>query len=106
MQAKQPKPSKNRSVTEHYDNANLKMTGEMRDGEMHGRWQWFRRDGSLMREGEFEIGKQVGIWRTFDRTGQLVKETNFSAKPAPAGKRANSKVLPKKSDNTKSARER
>jgi antitoxin component YwqK of YwqJK toxin-antitoxin module len=45
---------------------------------MHGAWEFFRRDGSLMRSGEFELGKQVGTWKTFDRKGKVVKETDFS----------------------------
>jgi antitoxin component YwqK of YwqJK toxin-antitoxin module len=47
------------------------------DGVMHGDWQFFRLDGSLMRSGTFDRGRQVGVWRTFDRTGHLVKETTF-----------------------------
>jgi len=45
---------------------------------MHGFWEFFRKDGSLMRSGSFYEGKQNGVWKTFDRTGKLVKETNFS----------------------------
>jgi len=41
---------------------------------MHGPWEFFRKDGSLMRSGEFNRGIQVGIWRTFDRSGNLVSE--------------------------------
>jgi hypothetical protein len=47
------------------------------DGEMHGAWEFFRKDGSVMRTGEFDRGRQVGVWRTFDRAGRLVKETGF-----------------------------
>ena len=45
---------------------------------MHGFWEFFRKDGSLMRSGSFDNGKQVGAWKTFDRDGKLVKETNFN----------------------------
>ena len=48
-----------------------------RDVEMHGAWEWYRLDGSLMRTGASDRGRQVGPWRTFDHAGQLVKETNF-----------------------------
>jgi antitoxin component YwqK of YwqJK toxin-antitoxin module len=44
---------------------------------MHGPWEFFRKDGSLMRSGEFNLGIQVGIWRTFDRAGNLVIEKSF-----------------------------
>lgn len=53
------------------------MQGQHFDGEMHGDWEWYRTDGSVMRTGRFDRGKQVGVWRTFARSGQLVKETDF-----------------------------
>ncbi len=46
---------------------------------MHGHWEFYRKDGSLMRSGEFDMERQIGIWRTFDREGKLVKETNFGS---------------------------
>lgn len=44
-------------------------------GEMHGFWEFFRIDGSLMRSGSFEHGQQTGEWKTFARDGSLVKTT-------------------------------
>jgi antitoxin component YwqK of YwqJK toxin-antitoxin module len=44
---------------------------------MHGEWQFFRKDGSLMRSGSFNRGVQVGAWKTFARDGRPVKETDF-----------------------------
>lgn len=43
---------------------------------MHGAWEWFRTDGSLMRTG-LDRGRQIGTWRTSDRAGRVVKETTF-----------------------------
>jgi hypothetical protein len=48
---------------------------------MHGKWEFLRKDRSVMRAGEFDRGRQVGVWWTFDRTGRLVKETDFSKRP-------------------------
>ena len=62
---------------EHYDNGVVKLRGAHLDGEMHGEWAFYRRDGSLMRSGVFERGRQIGTWRTYDRSGALVKETVF-----------------------------
>jgi predicted small metal-binding protein len=62
---------------EHYDNGAVKLTGFHLDGEMHGPWSFYRRDGSLMRTGAFDRGKQLGTWRTYDRSGTVVKETSF-----------------------------
>ena len=62
----------------HYPNGAVKFRGSLVDGEMHGAWEFYRTDGSLMRAGQFDRGKQVGVWRTYDRTGAVVKETDFS----------------------------
>jgi antitoxin component YwqK of YwqJK toxin-antitoxin module len=51
--------------------------GFVLDGQMHGEWEFLRKDGSVMRSGAFDRGRQVGVWRTFDQTGRLVKETRF-----------------------------
>jgi antitoxin component YwqK of YwqJK toxin-antitoxin module len=63
-----------------YDNGLPRFKGEYLDGLMHGYWEFYRKDGSLMRSGEFDLEVQVGIWKTFDREGKLVKETNFKAR--------------------------
>lgn len=75
MKADQPIPA-----IEHYENGQIRFRGANLDGEMHGAWEFFRRDGSLLRAGEFERGRQVGSWRTFDRQGRLVKETDFGGR--------------------------
>lgn len=62
-----------------YDNGNPRFTGETVDGQMHGPWQFFRRDGSLMRAGSFDRGVQVGVWTTYARDGRVVKETTFAS---------------------------
>jgi len=62
----------------YYGTGALQSRGFTLDGQMHGDWEFFRTDGSLMRSGSFDRGRQVGIWRTFDRSGRLVKETDFS----------------------------
>ena len=64
-------------AADRYDNGQPRFEGSHLDGEMHGPWAFFRRDGSVMRTGRFERGRQVGTWRTFDRAGSLVKETSF-----------------------------
>jgi antitoxin component YwqK of YwqJK toxin-antitoxin module len=61
----------------HYDTGAVRYRGFLLDGEMHGEWEFLRKDGSLMRTGSFDRGRQVGVWRTFDRKGKVVKETSF-----------------------------
>ena len=65
----------------HYPNGVVKMKGFHLDDEMHGEWEWYRTDGTVMRTGQFDRGRQIGTWRTFDRSGRLVKETDFSKRP-------------------------
>ena len=60
-----------------YPNGLPRFKGEYLDGLMHGYWEFYRADGSLMRTGSFDREKQVGVWKTFARDGALVKETNF-----------------------------
>ena len=62
----------------HYDDGSVRSRGFQLDGEMHGDWEFLRRDGSVMRAGAFDRGRQIGVWRTFDRAGRVVKETDFS----------------------------
>jgi antitoxin component YwqK of YwqJK toxin-antitoxin module len=44
---------------------------------MHGYWEFYRKDGSLMRSGTFDEDKQVGSWTTYARDGSAVKVTDF-----------------------------
>lgn len=60
-----------------YENGLPRFKGETLEGKMHGFWQFFRKDGSLMRAGSFDQDRQVGIWVTYDRQGHTVKETDF-----------------------------
>jgi antitoxin component YwqK of YwqJK toxin-antitoxin module len=62
----------------YYDTGAVRYRGFRLDDRMHGRWEFLRKDGSLMRAGVFDRGQQVGVWRTFDRAGKVVKATDFS----------------------------
>jgi antitoxin component YwqK of YwqJK toxin-antitoxin module len=72
-----PEPSSSSIETVRYPNGSVKFTGAHLDGEMHGPWEFYRTDGSLMRAGAFDRGRQIGVWRTYDRTGRVIKETRF-----------------------------
>ena len=61
----------------HYDTGAVRYRGSRLDGEMHGEWEFLRKDGSVMRRGAFDRGRQVGVWRTYDRAGKVVKETQL-----------------------------
>jgi antitoxin component YwqK of YwqJK toxin-antitoxin module len=74
------KTSKPTPDVAYYEDGGVRYRGFQLDGEMHGEWEFLRKDGSVMRNGKFERGRQVGVWRTFDRSGKVVKETAFPAK--------------------------
>jgi len=74
-----PTTSKATPDIAYYDDGGVRYRGFQLEGQMHGAWEFFRKDGSLMRSGRFEHGQQVGVWKTLDRRGAVVKETDFSS---------------------------
>jgi uncharacterized protein YdhG (YjbR/CyaY superfamily) len=60
-------PKKSGEYLDFYDNGHLKSKGKYKDGLMHGNWEFYRRDGSLMRAGRLDKGEPVGKWETFVR---------------------------------------
>ena len=67
----------------YYDTGALRNRGFRLDGQMHGAWEFLRKDGSVMRTGAFDRGQQIGVWRTYDRAGNVVKETDFAKARTP-----------------------
>jgi uncharacterized protein YdhG (YjbR/CyaY superfamily) len=72
-------PKKTGEFLEFYGNGVLKASGKMKNNALHGDWQWFRKDGVIMRSGSFKTGKQVGVWITYDQKGKPYKKTNFGS---------------------------
>ena len=70
-------PKKNGTFVEYYKNGGIKAKGKYKGSKMHGKWEFYRMDGSLMRSGAFTNGSQSGTWITFDAKGKKVKETKF-----------------------------
>ena len=64
--------------SQFYENGLPRFNGDYLNGKMHGYWEFYRKDGSLMRSGNFDEEQQIGVWKTFARDGSLVKETTFS----------------------------
>jgi len=65
-------------VDRHKDGS-IKAKGHMKDGELAGYWEWFRKGGTKMRSGCFENGKQVGESTTYDVQGKIVKVTKMKS---------------------------
>ena len=69
-------PKKNGQVREFYRNGVLKAKGRLdAEGNLHGHWEWWRSDGSLMRTGSFRNGARTGAWLTYD--GAEVTTTRY-----------------------------
>ena len=45
--------------TDLHKDGSLKAKGTTRDGALDGYWEWFRKDGTLLRSGHFEMGRQA-----------------------------------------------
>lgn len=66
--------------TEYHKDGSLWARGPMRDGQPHGYWEWFRKDGTKLRSGHFDKGTQTGVWTTYDKTGAVYKVTTIKPK--------------------------
>lgn len=75
-------PERKKQV-DYYDNGNVRFQGLEVDGKPDGQWEFFRRDGSIMRSGHFKAGEQVGEWVTYDRKGKVKKISQLN-KASPA----------------------
>jgi uncharacterized protein YdhG (YjbR/CyaY superfamily) len=60
-------PRSSGEFMEFYDNGFLKAKGKYREGQMHGYWEFYRRDGSIMRSGKLSHDEPVGEWTTYPR---------------------------------------
>ena len=63
--------------THHHKDGSVRAKGWLRDGQLDGYWEWFRKDGTLMRSGHFDMGAQVGEWTTYDAKGEVYKVTRM-----------------------------
>jgi uncharacterized protein YdhG (YjbR/CyaY superfamily) len=61
-------PKASGEFMEFYDNGFLKAKGKYREGQMHGYWEFYRRDGSIMRSGKLSHDQPIGEWTTYPRT--------------------------------------
>jgi uncharacterized protein YdhG (YjbR/CyaY superfamily) len=70
-------PKRNGEYLEFYGNGVLKARGKYKGEALHGDWQWFRKNGTIMRSGSFKSGVQVETWTTYDQAGKVYKVTQF-----------------------------
>lgn len=60
-----------------YPNGKKKMTGKYKDGERHGVWSSWYRDGSLQSEMRYKDGKRHGFYKTWYPNGNLRYEGRY-----------------------------
>ena len=68
-----------RERIDRHKDGSIKARGRVVDDVLTGYWEWFRKDGTLMRSGYFRDGKQVGEWTTYDDQGRIVKVTRMKS---------------------------
>jgi uncharacterized protein YdhG (YjbR/CyaY superfamily) len=74
--AKSKKESKSEYIKYHNDGT-IWAKGTMIGDKPDGYWQFFRKDGVIMRSGYFDKGKQTGEWTTYDKKGKVYKVTKI-----------------------------
>jgi hypothetical protein len=57
--------------THHHKDGSLWARGQMLGGQMHGPWEFFRKDCTKLRSGSFDHGEQT----TYDKAGKPYKTT-------------------------------
>jgi hypothetical protein len=62
---------------EYFVDGQVKATGPMKDGVLHGNWSWYRRDATLLRTGQFRLGLQVGTWTSYTADGTPARTTQY-----------------------------
>ena len=75
------------SVGYHADGA-IWNKGQTLDGQMHGYWEFFRKDGTIMRSGHFCQGEEFGARTTYDKAGKVYKVTQIKPDKAAVKKKA------------------
>ncbi len=64
-----------KEVIRYHKNGNIWCRGQMVGDQMHGYWEWFTKDGKIMRSGYYHLGNQVGEWKTYDKKGRVLSVT-------------------------------
>jgi antitoxin component YwqK of YwqJK toxin-antitoxin module len=71
-----------RERIDYHGDGSVRARGKEAGGQLHGYWEWFRKDGTRMRSGHFEHGVKTGEWITYDKDGGVYKVTKIKSKPA------------------------
>jgi len=69
--------SARKKFIKYHNDGTIWAKGHMAGNKPDGYFEWFRKDGTMMRSGYFSKGKQVGRWTTYDKKGGIVKITTI-----------------------------
>jgi len=72
-----PKKSNGKVSIKYHNDGSVWAKGKMVNSTPEGYWEWFRKDGVIMRSGYFQKGKQTGEWTTYDKSGKVYKVTKM-----------------------------
>jgi antitoxin component YwqK of YwqJK toxin-antitoxin module len=67
-----------RLVVNYHKDGSIWSKGKVIDDQPDGYWEWFRKDGVIMRSGYFNKGIQTGEWTTYDKKGKVYKVTQIN----------------------------
>ena len=69
--------TKGKDYVKYHNDGTIWAKGKMVNDTPEGYWEWFRKDGVIMRSGYFQKGKQTGEWTTYDKKGKVYKVTKI-----------------------------
>jgi|SRR5688572_74254 len=69
--------AKGKDYVKYHNDGSIWAKGKMVNDTPEGYWEWFRKDGVIMRSGYFQKGKQTGQWTTYDKKGKIYKVTKM-----------------------------
>jgi hypothetical protein len=66
-----------REYKEYYDNGNLKLVVELKDGLKHGTMKYYYENGELKIRGQYDDDEPVGKWKYYNEEGNLIKTDKY-----------------------------
>ena len=60
-----------------HKNGETFLTGEVKNNEKHGTWEFFYESGQLQAREKYNEGRPIGVWKTFYPNGRLMEENVF-----------------------------
>ena len=60
-----------------HKNGQTYLSGEVKNNEKHGTWEFFYESGQLQAREKYNEGRPIGVWKTFYPNGRLMEENDF-----------------------------